>query len=278
MKHAVSTFGTGRRVAALLLATLLLAAVIPNAAADVIWEPQDSFYEKHQAECAYHGRNYLTNGEEGGVTVWEAPGSSRKVATIANGIKFYVHFTYEDAAGADWGLVEFSLEDGKVLAGSALTGWIKMEELALIRDATAFAQDHQEEFHAYEGDYSALSGGEVLLWTYPGSGSLAGTIADASQLRFDHAYTDAEGREWGYVGYYMGQRDVWICVSAPRDADLPADEPAQPALRTPAPGQEVENAVYPGGGSTLLLVGGLVAAAVVGTALLIRDVYKKREQ
>lgn len=271
MKH---TSTLGGRAAALLLAALLLAAAAPAAVADVIWEPQNSFYEQHRDQCAYHGRNYLTNGEKGSVTVWEDPDSARKVATIANGNKFFVHFAYEGDSG--WGLVEFSLEDGKVLAGAALAGWIRMEDLALIRDARAFAQDHQEEFYIYEGDYSALAGGEVLLWTYPGSGQQAGSLADAAQLRFDHAYIDTNGREWGYVGYYLGTRDVWVCLSAPRDANLPADGPAQPALHTPAPGQEIENVLHSQGNATLLLAGGLVAAVVVGTALLIRRAYKKK--
>ena len=40
-----------------LLAVLTLLSLTPAAYADVLWEPDNNFYEKHSDECVYVGRS-----------------------------------------------------------------------------------------------------------------------------------------------------------------------------------------------------------------------------
>ena len=43
---------------------------------------------------------------------------------------------------------------------------------------------------------------------------------------FDYGstFTDEEGHQWGNVGYYMGNRDFWVCVDEPQNPNLPVRE------------------------------------------------------
>ena len=41
--------------------------------ADVIWEPEDSFYKKHSEECVYVNRLYTANGPDGEVILYKSP-------------------------------------------------------------------------------------------------------------------------------------------------------------------------------------------------------------
>lgn len=43
---------------------------------------------------------------------------------------------------------------------------------------------------------------------------------------FDYGseFTDEEGMHWGNVGYYMGNKDFWVCIDEPENPDLPVRE------------------------------------------------------
>lgn len=253
------------------------------ALADVIWEPRDSFYEKHSEDCVYLGRYYTASGKKGVVDVLKEPGSKTIVATINNGNVFYVSFTYVDGKGAEWGVVEFNPDGSGNLAetdySTAVTGWISMTDLTVVYDYISFAEDHRAGFKPYTGDYSEFkSGGPVVFWTYPGSGVVA---LEEDEFEFNDyfeildTYTDEENRLWGFVGYYYGIRNVWICISdlsgagiekAPPSA-LPAAATAVPDTELPATGGDENSAV--------LLIVVIVAAVVVVTAVLIAVFWKK---
>ena len=53
-----------RRFRGILLASLLAVSLAAPAAADVIWEPEDSFYQKHAEECQLLQRSFYANGPE----------------------------------------------------------------------------------------------------------------------------------------------------------------------------------------------------------------------
>ena len=74
-----------RKMLTLFLAALALLSMAVPASADLIWEPGDPFYEKHQGECDYVGREYVLAGYDGKVTVFTAPGSMSKL-TLDNGL------------------------------------------------------------------------------------------------------------------------------------------------------------------------------------------------
>ena len=92
---------------------------------------------------------------------------------------------------------------------------------------------------------------------------------------FSTLYTDGNGLRWGYVGYYMGRRDSWVCLDDPMndrlDTNIVAVEPSAAQLRG-AP------TVTPGSTNRmpLVLAGVLVALVVVVTLLVIRKVRPKK--
>ena len=94
---------------------------------------------------------------------------------------------------------------------------------------------------------------------------------------FSTLYTDGNGQRWGYVGYYMGRRNGWVCLDDPLNEQLDTDivpvEPSAAQLRgtpTAAPGAAQWQ--------PLALAGGLVVLVVVITLLVIRRVWPKRHK
>ena len=81
-----------RKLTALLTALMLLALMVTPAFADLIIEPNNSFYERHRDECVYHDRGYIANGEKGYVTVLTAPDS---VGDVYTNSKFLARFVSE---------------------------------------------------------------------------------------------------------------------------------------------------------------------------------------
>ena len=65
-----------KRTLSLLLALVLLLALTPAVSADVIFEPQDSFYWDHRGECQYHSRSYYADGPDNVAVVYRSPVSA----------------------------------------------------------------------------------------------------------------------------------------------------------------------------------------------------------
>lgn len=267
----------------LLLILLLAALTWVPALADVIWEPNDSFYHQKSEDCVYNGRSYTVNGRNGSGTVFKEPGSKQTVAVINNGNVFYVSFTYKDNNGDNWGVVEFNPDGSGNLAdtdySTAITGWVPMSDLTVVYDYISFAEDHGSQFKPYTGNYDTFkSGGPVVFWSYPGSGVIAWEEAAFEYddyFEISDTFTDDENRLWGYVGYYYGARNVWVCISDPSGdgiekappSPVPEAATALPDPELPAAGNDENDAV--------LLIVVIVAAVVVITAVLIAVFWKK---
>jgi hypothetical protein len=273
-----------RRLFLRLLILLLLAALTCfPALADVIWEPNDSFYQQKSEDCVYNGRSYTASGRDGSVSVFKEPGSKETAAVINNGNVFYVSFTYTDKEGAEWGVVEFNPDGSGNLTeidySTAVTGWIPMTDLTVVYDYISFAEDHSGELKPYTGDYDTFkAGGTVVFWSYPGSGVVAwedGEFKYDEYFEITDTYTDSEDRLWGFVGYYYGARNVWVCVSDPSGAgiektppsELPEATSASPETELPTAGNDQKSAV--------LLIAVIVAAVVIVTGVLIGVFWKK---
>ena len=94
---------------------LTLLALCATARADVLWEPDNNFYVKNADQCDYIGRQYYANGDEGFITLWEAPGGTRAVHQFRNGYILWVYYQFEDwACAVVWG------DEGEI------TGWAPM--------------------------------------------------------------------------------------------------------------------------------------------------------
>ena len=217
---------------------VLLAAVIfflvikpEEVQADLILEPEDQFYQAHADQCEYVDRNYYTDGS---VDFWTAP-NGRKKGSFPADTRLQVTHVYTDSQGAQWGVF---LEQE--------SGWILMADVYLDYDSRQFREDHEEEI--LTGEEQVLAEGEkVVFWSYPCSGENWGTEELQQELKFSEFYTDSQERLWGNVGYYMGSRDFWICLSEPGNQEIPMEEepPKVPGQAVVIQGQtaEQENAV-----------------------------------
>ena len=211
----------------LILLTVFIIIAQNIAYADVIWAPEDNdFFDRHQKECEYVGRSYYVNGVNGFLSVKTAPNSNTEVKKMANGNIILIQFTC-DYKGEKWG-VTGSWENP--------SGWVPMSQLVLVYDYIAFSEEHENEFYNYEGDFNSLKNvkGEIILWTWPGSGEIKSImdkntadsyveyIINRTDYEISQAYKDKQGREWLYISYWRGNRNLWICLSDPVNKDIPA--------------------------------------------------------
>lgn len=254
-----------------------LILVFPFAAyADLLVEPQNDFYTRHSSDCTHLGRSFYANGEQGFLSLKKEPGSKSETAAILNGEIIHIMFTYNHK-GDIWGVTEIYTPDESY--DKWPNGWVPMSELLLVYDYISFAEEHQDEFYTYTGNYNMLYETEdIVFWTWPGSGEKAWVLenewrnseTDSSFLQASHAYKDADGREWGFFGYVYGNRNSWVCLSDPGNADIPAFNPApQPEL------WQTDNInISANGLSTPVLIVILVAVLVACTMMLIRVFWK----
>ena len=148
----------------LLTCCCLLALALSLAAparADVLWSPRDDhFFEQHYDQCDYIGRQYCANGDEGFVTLWDAPGGTRVVHQFSNGYTLWVYYQYEDwACAVVWG------DEGEI------SGWAPLADFALKYDDISFAEEYADEIRPYGGEFDDYSGSpaEVVFYSYPGA-------------------------------------------------------------------------------------------------------------
>lgn len=252
----------------LLLAAAAMVSLAMPAAADVIWEPEDSFYKKHRDECVYENRAYEFAGYDGSAAVWSAPGGM-VLEEQPNGGRVRVQFRWT-GHGVEWGYF-YGLD------GSIDAGWVPMDDLTLVYDSRQFLEDHASEI--LEGDPVPVEFDSAVLYIYPGGPVSDILKEDRAYMPFSEVfstlYTDGNGLRWGYVGYYMGRRDGWVCLDDPLnehlDTNIVAVEPSAAQLRgaptvTPGVTQKLP----------LVLAGVLVALVVAVTLLVIRKVRPRK--
>ncbi len=192
----------------LVMMVCFLFRVIP-ARADVIWEPQDSFYEEHSSECNYVNRLYTADGPDGVVIVYESPESDKAVATWENGKAVWISYTYEDERGVLWGISE-----------AEENGWMPMDYMKLVYDSISFEEDYSDQIEAQSGELEEQYRNDTIyLWKYPASEQYS--MVDLQSLgaeympQYDGLYTDETGHQWGKIGYFYGMRSMWVCLDAP---------------------------------------------------------------
>ena len=246
------------KLSAPLLALLTVLALTVPVSADVIWEPQDSFYEKHREECDYVNRSYELAGYDGNVTVFTAPGGSNK-ATLDNGAQGTIQFTWNDN-GTVWGYLCW-------VSDSNVEGWVPMDDLSLVYDSQQFMEDYAGEIA--ETSPVPVDFHEAVLYNYP-NGTSGTTLEEEPEYMsfsetFTQLYTDKNGLRWGYISYYMGMREYWVCL----------DDPMNGALNTgivpvsPSPAQVRGSATVTAGPPVILIAAGLVAAVAAATVILL---------
>jgi hypothetical protein len=230
--------------------------------ADMAVEPGNNFFKQHQNQIIFLGRSFAANGENGSVAVKKAPGARGNMARIKNGEVIFISSSclYD---GDFWGFT------------FAHSGWIKLEQMLVLYDYVAFEEDHLDELYYYTGDYAEIKETRsAIAWPWPGADALLWTFEDldAENFTVSCTYKDHDGREWGFVTYLYGSRNIWVCLSDPLNRDIPVFNPA------PAPMPWVSETVHvdigKSGNTLLVLIVVLVAALVIGTGVLIKAVWK----
>ena len=250
--------------------------------ADVIFEPEDSFYQSHAKDCEYVSRQFTANGPEGKVIVYESPESPEVVDTWENGHKVTVSHTYEDKDGVLWGVCESG-------------GWMPMQYMEVVYDNISFMEEHAAEIKEQSGRLDGQAGEKIYFWKYPGSEVAYKASIQAEPPSYEQVYEDSQGRQWGYVVYYYGDRDVWVCMDqpaadygqlypqgAPKESlkDGEEEEPTE-ASSAEEGGQDNEGQDTPGRiqpkreNGSIILAAALVAIVVLVTAALLVVLKRK---
>lgn len=194
-----------KRTIFLVLAIVFLLA--PAVQADMLQEPEDSFFWEHRGECQYLERTYYADGPENVAEVYRSPVSSSVVERVKNGKELWIGYLYEDKNGISWGYCENEQEDW--------AGWIPMDYLLLKYDAICFAEEFSDRITGASGAVT-VSGPVLCLWEYPGSEDVVEVaVEDGEPPEYEQYFTDDAGRNWGYVPYHMGLQNAWICLDAP---------------------------------------------------------------
>ena len=258
-----------RKLIPLFLALLAVLPLTLPASADMIWEPQDSFYEKHRDECDYVNRNYQMAGYDGTVALYTAPGGTKKAA-LDNGLQAGIQFTWT-GNGLTWGyLVRWG--------DNPAEGWVPMDDLSLVYDSQSFMVDHAGEIT--QAALVPVDFHEAVLYGYPRGPVWENTLTEDADYQpfsevFTETYTDEDGLRWGYVGYYMGHCDAWVCLDDPMNREL--DTGIIPV--EPSPAQVRGSATQINAGTPPFVYAAvLVAAVVVVTAVLILKLKKRNSE
>lgn len=246
-----------------------------SAEADVIWEPQDSFYQEHSSKCTYVNRQFTAAGPDGRVILYKNPEMPIETGTWENGYQVYISFTYTDSDGIEWGVY-----DGNP------GGWMPMAYMEVVYDSISFKEEHSAELVEQNGELdSKYHGEEIFLWKYPGSEEYQSFPLRDYQPSYQSVYVDEEGHSWGCVGYYFGIRDVWICLDQPTaDFDRlypegiakPEESERDPSAESQKPENgETERIVPKMNYSAVIIAVIMVAAVVLATAAMLVRIKKR---
>lgn len=175
--------------------------------ADMIWEPDDSFYEKHASECNYVNRQFTANGPDGIVIVYKSPQLAEVVDTWENGHRVSIVFTYKDGGGTLWGIYDD-------YRGNC--GWVPMDYMEVVYDDISFSQEYGSKIRRQEGRLEdKYLETEVFFWTYPGGDSYISLTLSEYTPQYRETFVDEEGSVWGKIGYYYGIKNHWVCIDKP---------------------------------------------------------------
>lgn len=277
-----------KRIAVMWVAIIMLILNIP-AGADVIFLPEDRpFYEAHTRECENLSRNFYANGKKGYIALCDQPGGKAE-SYLKNGSEVHIQYTYT-LNQAQWGMATYL--NGENASAEV---WIKMDELYLIYDERSFREDHGKEIKAEEGKVEGTE--KIYYYNYPGAKRYGTyTPQEGEAFPYSEQYTDPLGKRWGYAGYYRGLQGCWVCIDAPASLQKPfggdpkLEEieaqgdtalPQTPEDEKGAEKQEEQELIPPKdppllSDPYLWISGGLVAAAVILSVILLFLCYRKR--
>lgn len=256
-----------KKILSLAFALAMILSLSLTAYADVIWEPfDDDFYQENREAFRLHEESYYANSPTGAVKCYDRPGG-RVTDSVENGTVVNIYYIYEKD-GQSWGM---TMDET----------YMEMS-LLLNRYDREFFDDHPEITDTLPAGVEGKIPMEatMYLWTYPG-----GVATEASNRWEEDVasgctsfYTDADGNTWGYVGYWFGRMNCWVCLT---DWDNP--ELAKPEIfrgtvyfgENGEPTAPVEEESQDSGIEPLYII--LPAAAIVMALLLLFFWPKKKD-
>jgi len=242
--------------------------------ADVIYEPDDQFYYEHMSSCSNENRVYIANGPGGEVTLYENPESSEVQGKSDNGTELYVSVLYKDKDGNEWAQVEqFDTNIG---------GWIPLAYLYSKYSDAEFRKDYpvRTESGMLPGEYL---GENIFLWDYPGGEVMGDMIMEEDFPEYYQAFTDEEGRVWGYYSYYYGWKNFWVCIDAPAASEeelYPDGKPVRDQRNITAPDVKGAKVIVPKDtvpAGQLAAVSTAVVAVMALSAVLLKRMKKEKK-
>ena len=254
-------------------ALALLLSLAAPARADVLWEPNNRFYERHADECQYLGRSFYANGAEGYITLWDAPGGYLVKGQFSNGFILWVYYQFEDWVYAvAWG------DEGEI------SGWAPIEDFALEYDHLSFAEEYADAIYPYCGQFADYDGDaeEIVFYEYPGAPvskdvrkaawGLDELIGRGGDSYIQSIFVDEDGRTWGYVGYLYGRINGWFCLDEPEGRNFPVRQVGTPELT------EAREPTLPVRGYVPYILSGVLVLAAVALAAVLLARRRKRTQ
>ena len=183
--------------------------------------------------------------------------------------------------------------------------------MTVVYDYISFKQEYGAEFVQESGMLDEeYRGQKVRFWSYPGAkngGYEMEIFADDEWLpEYNQVFIDEEGHKWGYIGYYYGIKNKWVCLdnaTASAEELYPNGIPER-GTETTEPGteedivpeeekdteddrksarddedeEEEEEEIVPKGNNKLaLIVSGLVAGVAAVTGGLLVWLKKKKK-
>jgi len=254
----------------LVLVGLIFILTIP-AYADMVVEPDNDFYKENQYYIVLLERVFHVNASSGFTSIKKAPGERSEIARVDNVEILYVRYSclYN---GEFWGLTTIY---PKSKQDPEYEGWVRMDNLLVAYDYIAFAEEHSDEFHAFEGDIKELVSTEAALaWPWPGADAPLWKIEglDTENFRVSVAYTDDVGREWGFITYLYGSRNIWICLTDPINSEIPSFNPAPPPVEWVSNTEHIDIGVNKNDIPVLIII--LVTSVVLVTFILIKVFWR----
>ena len=104
-----------------------------TARADILYVPDDDFYQEHYTECETVESNYIAVGAGQEVIIYESPISPRKMGTVENGSAVYIYCTYTGKGGTVWGFCD-----------DEIRGWVPMAYLLTLEEYSKRSESGEE--------------------------------------------------------------------------------------------------------------------------------------
>lgn len=252
-----------KRMLCLFLALIFVLALGAAVRADVIIEPEDSFFWDHRGECQYHHRAYYADGPDNVAVVYRSPESAAVVERVKNGDILWISYVYGAEDGISWGYCENDSEDW--------SGWVPMEYLLLKYDDICFREEFADRLVSEGGILEGFGGQTIHAWSYPGSdSSYTIHVDEACGPDYGPTFTDDAGRKWGFCQYYMSNRFFWFCLDDPTAdyrtlyAEAAPQQVTHPARETPAEPIEIK----PGGPDLNTILAAVCVIAILSGGFL----------